>query len=202
MTTATGTPAQDLAALVASRICHDLISPLGAIGNGVELLQMSDGGDGSEMTLIVQSVENAQARIRFFRIAFGAAGEEQAIAQSEVMATLAAAARGGRLNYFWEAEGTLSRREVRVAFLVLLCLETAMPYGGDVHIRRAGESCWEITAEAARLRPLPELWAAFAGQAVPVTAAQVQFALAPGMAAAAGRRIAVTMGAERICVTF
>ena len=57
--------------LIGSRICHDLISPLGAIGNGVELLTMSGMTEVPEMTLISESVENANARIRFFRIAFG-----------------------------------------------------------------------------------------------------------------------------------
>ena len=54
----------DLAALVGSRICHDLISPIGAIGNGVELLSLTDGDTGAEMDLINESVQNANARIR------------------------------------------------------------------------------------------------------------------------------------------
>ena len=61
----------DLAALIASRICHDLISPIGAIGNGVELLAMEPGGTLPEMALISESVANANDRIRFFRICFG-----------------------------------------------------------------------------------------------------------------------------------
>ena len=57
---------QDIAALIRSRICHDLISPIGAIGNGVQLLAMSCGAAGAEMDLITESVQNANARIRFF----------------------------------------------------------------------------------------------------------------------------------------
>jgi histidine phosphotransferase ChpT len=64
----------DLAALIGSRICHDLISPIGAIGNGVELLLMEASGKGPELSLISESVAAANARIRFFRVAFGAAG--------------------------------------------------------------------------------------------------------------------------------
>ncbi|HMS96693.1 MAG TPA: histidine phosphotransferase, partial [Tabrizicola sp.] len=60
----------DLAALIASRICHDLISPLGAIGNGVELLAMERAGP--ELDLLSESVAHANARIRLFRISFGA----------------------------------------------------------------------------------------------------------------------------------
>ncbi len=54
----------DLAALIGSRICHDLISPIGAIGNGLELLSMAGAG-GPEVALISDSVSNANARIRF-----------------------------------------------------------------------------------------------------------------------------------------
>jgi len=53
---------RDLTALIGSRICHDLISPLGAIGNGVELLQLSGMGDSPEMALISESVTNANLR--------------------------------------------------------------------------------------------------------------------------------------------
>ena len=69
----------DLAALIASRICHDLISPIGAIGNGVELLAMEPGGPRPEMALISESVANANARIRFFRICFGQASSDQLV---------------------------------------------------------------------------------------------------------------------------
>ncbi len=63
----------DLVALIGSRICHDLISPIGAIGNGIELIGLSGAGAGPEMALISESVTNAQARIRFYyRVAFGA----------------------------------------------------------------------------------------------------------------------------------
>ena len=64
----------DLNALLGSRICHDLISPIGAIGNGVELLIMDGATKGPEIALIAESVANASARIRFFRIGFGASG--------------------------------------------------------------------------------------------------------------------------------
>ncbi len=78
----------DLAALLGSRICHDLISPLGAIGNGVELLAMS-GQSGPEMAMIEDSVRNANARIRFFRMAFGPASADQSASRTETLAILA-----------------------------------------------------------------------------------------------------------------
>ena len=83
-------PLPDFAALIGSRICHDLISPLGAIGNGVELLEMSSAGASPEMALISESVASANARIRFFRIAFGAAGSGGSVAAAEIRSILAA----------------------------------------------------------------------------------------------------------------
>src|SRR5215813_4793513 len=68
--------ALDLAALLCSRVCHDLISPTGAIVNGLEVLE--DGGDAEMKTfaldLIKKSAKSASARLQFCRLAFGAAG--------------------------------------------------------------------------------------------------------------------------------
>jgi histidine phosphotransferase ChpT len=193
----------DLTALVGSRICHDLISPLGAIGNGVELLELSGMQKTPEMALIAESVENANARIRFFRVAYGPANEEQRIARSEVTTTLAAAARGGRMSYFWEAEGDQSRREVRAVFLLLQCCETAMPQGGDIHVRRHGER-WEITADAPRLLIDEPLWTALITPRarINVDAAKVQFALLPEVLADLGRSLAIKLTSDSITARF
>src|SRR5262249_41600956 len=68
--------ALDLAALLCSRVCHDLISPTGAIVNGLEVLE--EDGDAETKTfaldLIKKSAKTASARLQFCRIAFGAAG--------------------------------------------------------------------------------------------------------------------------------
>lgn len=85
----------DLSALIGSRICHDLISPISAIGNGVELMELSGIERTPEIDLIAQSVENANARIRFFRIAFGKRGTGGKIAKSDIIGPLAALSGGG-----------------------------------------------------------------------------------------------------------
>ena len=140
----------DLAALVGSRICHDLISPIGAIGNGVELLALTDGDTGAEMELISESVQNASARIRYFRIAYGAAGDDQLVSRSEVLSILAATARGGRINYIWKIDGDQPRRLVRCALLMLQAIEAALPLGGDIQITRDGDA-WVMRGEGPRL---------------------------------------------------
>ncbi|KQS64502.1 histidine phosphotransferase [Rhizobium sp. Leaf371] len=63
----------DLAALLCSRVCHDIISPVGAINNGLELLD-EGGADADAMDLIRTSALNAAVRLKFARLAFGASG--------------------------------------------------------------------------------------------------------------------------------
>jgi histidine phosphotransferase ChpT len=192
----------DLAALIASRICHDLISPIGAIGNGVELLAMEPGGARPEMALISESVANANARIRFFRICFGQASGDQRIARSEVTSILADISRGGRTGYTWTSPSDLSRREVRLAFLLLQCLETAMAYGGKVQVTR-GDAGWTILAEAPRLKLDPALWEVLTGQQAPtdIGANHVHFALVPDELARQGRRLQTELGETAIRLT-
>jgi len=193
----------DLAALIASRICHDLISPIGAIGNGVELLTMDGGAQRPEMALISESVANANARIRFFRISFGAASGDQRIARAEVMSVLTDLTRSGRVSYAWNSVADLPRREVRLTFLLLQCLETALAYGGKVTVTR-DETSWTILAEAARMRIEPALWEVLTEPRAPadIGAGQVHFALVPEELARQGRRLVTEISETAIRLTF
>lgn len=195
----------DLTALLGSRICHDLISPLGAIGNGVELLGLNGAAPGAELALIAESVDNANARIRFFRMAFGLASPEQRVGAPEAAGILADLWRGGRIRAVWHATGDRPRSEVKIAFLLLLCVESAMPWGGTVTIDH-GDTGWTIRAEAARLRIDTAGWAALghpsdAGPAA-LTPAEVQFALLPGELAAQGRTLDLDIREDAIIARF
>lgn len=185
----------NLAALIGSRICHDLISPIGAINNGLELLGMSGGNSGPEMDLIHESVGNASARIRFFRIAFGAAGE-QMMGRTEVTSILNDLLTGGRLDVAWGPMDPQSRVYVRIAFLALQCVEAAMPYGGRVEISEE-DGQWLLHGRADKLNIEEPLWEILATRDAPadLKPSQVQFALLPLIAADDGRRI-VTEAAD------
>src|SRR5260370_10547867 len=76
MPTAVTLDALDLAALLCSRVCHDLISPTGAIVNGLEVLEEGSDAETKEfaLDLIKKSAKTASARLQFCRIAFGAGG--------------------------------------------------------------------------------------------------------------------------------
>ena len=192
----------DLAALIGSRICHDLISPIGAINNGLELLNMAGTAEGPEMDLIGESVGNASARIRFFRISFGAAGD-QMVGQSEIQSILRDLYHSSRLEVVWHPTDPQPRCAVRLAFLALLCLETGMPYGGKIDVReKAGK--WCLHGEADKLNVNEELWAVLA-QVCPnqlLQPSQVQFALLPTVAADDGRKITSQASQTTVEISF
>ena len=192
----------ELAALVGSRICHDLVSPLGAIGNGIELMAMT-GGAGAEMDLVSESVENANARIRFFRLAFGSASDGQTLPAREVGAIAADTRRGSRLALTWRIEGDLSRREGKLLLLVLSCIESAASTGGQAEANRTARGL-RLSARSPRLRYDETLWSSLQDPDHPILppAAQVHFALAPRVAAELGRPLRVERAEERIDVAF
>ena len=190
----------ELTALVGSRICHDLISPLGAIGNGLELLQMSGQAQGPEMALITESVEHAHARIRFFRIAYGHADEAQVIRGTEIRAVLRAMFHGGRVKVDWLPDDQ-PRAEAKLAFLILQCLETAMPYGGEIEVSD-GHTGREIRARAKRLVLDHDLWATLSDPAdvTSLRPAQVQFGLLAEQVQTSRRRLQIKLGEIEISV--
>lgn len=196
--------APDLNALIGSRICHDLISPLGAIGNGVELLSISGLGAAPEIALIAESIENANARIRFYRIAFGSVGPDATVGRSEVRSILADLYRGARVRVDWAVPGEAARGEVKIAFLLMQCLEAALPWGGEIAVHATGER-WHVTGRAERVKDIPELWDVVSGLGIPaeLAAADVHFALAPAAASAAGRRIDIlSRTGDRVELSF
>jgi histidine phosphotransferase ChpT len=196
------TTRHDLTALIGSRICHDLISPIGAISNGVELLQMEAAGRSPEVALIAESVANANARVRFFRLAFGAASAGQKIGRAEVQEILTEITRGGRLQVGWTSGPDLARDGARLALLLLMCAESAMPYGGRVRIIHE-ENRWLIEAEATKLKVDPDLWEVLSNPAAgaDIGPAQVHFALVPEELARQDRKLNLTIADQVIRMT-
>ena len=193
----------DLVSLIGSRICHDLISPIGAIGNGIELIGLSGSGAGPEMALISESVNNAQARIRFYRVAFGAGNGGQNLSGAEAAEILRDVYGAGRLTVLWEPRGEVRRPDAKLVFLLIQCLESAMPHGGRITVGRDGQR-WTTTGSAARFRPLPELWEFLRDPATKpeVTPDTIQFALAPLQALDLRRPIDLTFTPADIRIAF
>ncbi len=193
----------NLATLIGSRICHDLISPIGAINNGLELLSMADNPPaGPEIDLIGTSVGNASARIRFFRIAFGAAGQ-QMVGTSEITSILRDLYDGTRMSLSWLPQEPQPRASVRLAFLAIMCLETAMPFGGRAEVSE-DDGTWELKGIADKLNLDAALWGLLADQTADATLqpAHVQFALLPNVARDDDRQVASTSTDTSITITF
>ncbi|TNC72000.1 histidine phosphotransferase family protein [Rubellimicrobium roseum] len=195
-------PAIALAATIVSRICHDLVSPLGALANGVELLALSGEEPSPEMQLIAQSVESANARVRFFRLAYGACSD-QVVGRSELSRLLASMSRSGRIAYDWPLTVEQPRRIVQVMFLVFQCLESALPAGGRIVVRPRG-SRWEVTADGPRLRLNPTAWDCLGLPRTPPPAGPslVQFGLLATALADSRRQIEFDFGPDRIVARF
>ena len=195
----------DLAALVGSRICHDLISPVGAIGNGLELMTMSDlPASGPEINLISGSVTNATARIRFFRIAFGLAQENQMVPELEIRTILADSFHESRIDFDWLVEGAVDRVELRAVFLAMLCAETALGRGGLLSVAKLASGDWEVVALAQDLTLQESSWHALE-HGIPnegLTPGQVEFGLLPDALEGMGRSVAVTREDTRITIVF
>ncbi len=182
----------DLSALIGSRVCHDLISPIGAIGNGLELLQM-DQPQTPEMQLIAQSVLNATARVKFFRIAFGKAAPDQQVNMGEAWSILKDLSGGGRITYELEADSDPDRAGLQAAFLAALCLETALPFGGQIKmVHNLG--VWTLSCTGRKISLTDTLWAQLTGDATDsdVKPSEVQFLLFPTSLAAQGRAAQVS----------
>jgi len=133
----------DLAALLCSRVCHDLISPVGAIVNGLEV--MEDDNDQETkvfaMDLIKKSVKQASAKLQFCRLAFGAAGSAGA------QIDLGDAEKVGR--GFLEDDKTsiawnlprllLAKNKVKLLLNMLLIAGQSIPRGGKLVVDPVGE---------------------------------------------------------------
>jgi histidine phosphotransferase ChpT len=182
----------DLIALLSSRICHDLVSPVGAIANGLELLEIAHG-ESEEMTLIRSSVDSAMARLRFFRMAFGIGRPEQVVAARDVISILQDMYRDSRTSVYWTDDEDRPRTEVRLALLGLLCVEVATPWGGRVEVGR-NAAAWTIHVDADRLRIDQTLWEAFGTKTVPskLRGAEVQFGVLMNEAKRLRRPVSVT----------
>ena len=193
-----------LATLVGSRICHDLISPVGAVMNGLEMMQLAGDSASPEMDLIGDSVANATARIRFFRVAYGAAGDDHAIGAAEIRDILAGLDRAGRVRHDWQVPHDVSRAEARLAFLGIQALETALPRGGAIDIGQRGDGRLWLRATGSHLACPPGM-AAMLRDGPPSSAlspATVPFALLAGLMDDAGRLPTLEGGAEADALTL
>ena len=133
----------DLAALLCSRVCHDLISPVGAIVNGLEV--MEDDNDQETKTfamdLIKKSVKQASARLQFCRLAFGAAGSAGAqIDLSDAEKVSRGFLEDDKTKIAWNLpRALLAKNRVKLLLNMVLIAGQSIPRGGQLTVEATGE---------------------------------------------------------------
>jgi histidine phosphotransferase ChpT len=134
----------DLAALLCSRVCHDVISPVGAIVNGLEVLEDENDASMREfaLDLINKSAKQASARLQFARLAFGAAGSAGA---SIDLGDAEQVARGmfhdDKIALSWEApRALLPKNRVKLLLNLVVIATNAIPRGGSIAVRVQGDA--------------------------------------------------------------
>ena len=125
--------------LLASRLCHDLVGPVGAIGNGLELLaEESSRFAGETVTLVTRSAERTAAMLALFRAAFGASGGQPGFGLGEAQRVIADVLQGGKVALDWPEETQPGPLGVAKLVLVLLLVASeTLPRGGGRRRQRA-----------------------------------------------------------------
>ncbi len=140
--------------LLASRICHDIISPVGAINNGIELMQemgadaMDDG-----LELVAYSANQSAAKLAAFRLAYGAGGRDPNIKPEDVQKNFGELIRAeGKISQTWDPYGNLGPTPLPPGYCkmlmgaMMLAME-CLPKGGYISVRPSGDQATTIIAE-------------------------------------------------------
>jgi histidine phosphotransferase ChpT len=140
----------DLLQLIASKICHDLISPIGAVNNGVEFMEeMGADSFDDAIGLIAHSAKSASAKLQAYRIAYGAGGADSHVRPEDVKKSIGEMIEGdGKVTQNWEADPNMAipedhyERPVAYCKILACCLLQAldcMPKGGVLSVSVEGE---------------------------------------------------------------
>ncbi len=149
-----------LAALMSSKLCHDVIGPIGAVNNGIELLQDEGNEDMRDqaLQLVSQSAGEASARLQFYRLAFGLAGSMgQEISIRDARQLSRDFMSYGKVKLDWpdQAGGAenMSKDAVKILCNLVVLAASALPRGGDLKVDGSvsGED-WNFTFTATGAR--------------------------------------------------
>jgi histidine phosphotransferase ChpT len=149
----------DLAALLCSRVCHDVISPVGAIVNGLEVLEDENEASMREfaLDLIRKSARQASARLQFARLAFGAAGSAGAsIDLGDAEQVTKGMFTDDKVALSWEGpRALLPKNKVKLLLNLVVLATNAIPRGGAIAVKIAGDAAaaeFTLTAKGPNAR--------------------------------------------------
>lgn len=188
----------ELAALISSKICHDVIGPVGAIVNGLEILEEDTGNEQRSYALdVIRNVTNqASARLQFARFAFGAAGSA---GSSIDLGTAEQLSRGfvGDLKHklAWHVPpGFMMKDRAKLLLNLVAIAMTALPRGGEIAVTMDGsvdEPLFTLRCRGTSARPPQYLTDFVSGNPPPLDAMSVQAYYTWRLAEASGMRIAI-----------
>src|SRR3982074_356850 len=171
MSAATTLESLDLAARVCSRVCHALISPAGAIVNGLEVLEESDDEETKTfaLTLIKKSARTATARLQFCRIAFGAAGSITAqVDTGDAEQVARGFIEDEKVKLTWNLpRALLPKNRVKLLLNMLVVAGQAIPRGGTLVLDPVGTgetTSFRVTAAGLNARVPQAIPALLAGR--------------------------------------
>jgi histidine phosphotransferase ChpT len=132
----------ELAALISSKICHDVIGPVGAIYNGLEILDEDDDAQAKTYALdVIRNVtEQASARLQFARFAFGAAGSAGAQIDLTTAEQITRGLLGkGKHKLVWRGlPGHMGKDKVKLLLNLFSAAITVLPRGGEIEVKILG----------------------------------------------------------------
>jgi histidine phosphotransferase ChpT len=199
----------ELAALISSKICHDVIGPVGAIYNGLEILNEDDDAAAKSYALdVIKNVtEQASARLQFARFAFGAAGSAGAMID---LTTAEQISRGfigqGKHKLVWQGlPGHMAKDKVKLILNLVASAVTALPRGGDIEVSMSGTveaPTFSIRCRGTGSRPPQYLTDFVAGEQPPqLDAMTIQAYYTWRLAHASGMKLAINKdGADVLLV--
>ena len=192
----------DFAAMLCSRLCHDLISPVGAVGNGVELLRAMPEGGREEIGLIEDSAKAAQATLSYFRIAFGMVGADaRPLSARELGAVASAYFAPSRHRLDWPADGDdLPRGLAKLTLLMLLGAATATPIGGSLVVAPPAVAPTRLSVRATGRKAglAPEHVAMAESGAAAALPREAHLTLMARVASEAGLRVSISQTEETV----
>jgi histidine phosphotransferase ChpT len=197
--------ALDLAALLCSRVCHDLISPVGAIINGLEVLEEDKDEETKTfaLDLIKKSAHQASAKLQFCRLAFGAAGS--AGAQIE-LGDAERVSRGllddSKTTIVWNLPRELvAKNRAKLVLNMLLVGAGAIPRGGTLTVDPFGAG-YQVSASGLNARLTAATAELLAGSAVQsVDAHAIQPVYTGILARDCGLTVSAAADAQAVVVT-
>lgn len=202
--------ALDLAALLCSKVCHDVISPVGAIVNGLEVLEEDNDPSMREfaLDLITKSARQASARLQFARLAFGAAGSAgAAIDLGDAEAVARGMFQDDKMTLAWSGpRALLPKNKVKLLLNLVVVAMTAIPRGGAIDVVVDGaEDATTFTLKAtghnARVPAQAEALLSGAPEGGVVDAHVIQTYYTGLVARASEMRVAVSIEGETVTIT-